>query len=328
MLLGAALATAVACGSGPEPAGTTTSASSAVTTTSTSSTAVPSSMLPSSTAVGTSAAPSTTAAQSTVPSTAPATAPGTTAPGTTAPSVTTTVPTRPTTVLVHFLRDELLHVAARRVPAATPEAALQALLDGPTAAERAAGDVTVIPAGTRLLGVDLDGREAVVDLSGEFAEGGGSLSLVARVMQVVFTVTQFPGVEVVRFRLDGDPVVDLGGEGLFVDGLTRDRYDWVVPLVLLERPAPGAFVGRTIRVVAWASAAGTTLRVEVLDASGTRLVDRAIPAPAAPGEWGAVETVLPALPAGVGGRLTVRVSDPLADPSDPRAQPAEVVVTV
>ncbi len=282
-----------------------------------------SAVLPSSTAVGTSAAPATTTAPTTVPATAP-----TTAPGTSAPSVTTTVPTRPTTVLVHFLRDELLHVAARRVPAATPDAALRALLDGPTAAERAAGHVTVIPAGTRLLSVALDGREAVVDLSGEFAEGGGSLSLVARVMQVVFTVTQFPGVEVVRFRLDGDPVVDLGGEGLFVDGITRDRYDWVVPFVLLERPAPGAFVDRTIRVVAWASAAGTTLRVEVLDASGARLIDRALPAPAAPGEWGAVDTVLPALPAGVGGRLTVRVSDPLADPSDPRSQPAEVVVTV
>jgi hypothetical protein len=231
-------------------------------------------------------------------------------------------------VLVYHLRDELLQVAARRVPAATPAAALRALLDGPTPAERAAGDVTAIPRGTRLLGVDLDGREAVIDLTGEFAEGGGSLSLVARVMQVVFTVTQFPGVEVVRFRLDGAPVVDLGGEGLFVDGLTRDRYEWIVPLVLLERPAPGAFADRSIRVVAWASSAGTTLRVEVLDASGARLIDRALPAPAAPGEWGVVDTLLPALPSGVGGRLTVRMSDPLADPADPRSRPAEVVVTV
>lgn len=314
VLVAGSLALVVGCGDGASPSGSSsagpTTAPTPSTTVAPASTAAPPSVLPTSTTQ----APGTSG-------------PVTTVPATTVPATTSSVPTPASTVLVYFLRDELLHVAARRVVAATPETALRALLDGPSAAERAAGDVTVIPAGTRVLGVDLDGREAVVDLTAEFAEGGGSLSLVARVTQVVFTVTQFPGVEVVRFRLDGEPVVDLGGEGLFVDGLTRDRYDWVVPRVLLERPAPGAFVDRTIRLVAWASAAGAELRVEVLDASGARLLDRTLPAPAAPGEWGAVDTLLPELPVGAGGRLTVRVSDPLADPIDLRSRPAEVVVT-
>lgn len=233
-------------------------------------------------------------------------------------------------MLVYFLRDELLQVAARAVPGVSPEAALRALLDGPTSAERAAGVLTVIPAGTRLLGVDLDyvAHEAVVDLTGEFAEGGGSLSLVARVMQVVYTVTQFPGVDLVRFRLDGQPVVDLGGEGLYVDGLTRDRYDWVVPLILLERPAPGAAVGRSIRIVGQAITGGGPLRVEVLDAAGARVLDTSLAPPAPAGELGELDVVLPALGAGVDGQLTVRVSDPSADAADPRARPAEVVVTV
>lgn len=275
-----------------------------------------------------SSSPASTLAPTTAPTSTSTGAPTTTSPGTTSLSSTSTVPAGPTDVLVYFLRDELLHVAVREVPVASPDAALEALLDGPTPAERAAGDLTVVPAGTRLLDVDVAGNEAVVDLSGEFAEGGGSLSLVARVMQVVFTVTQFPGVEVVRFRLDGVPVVDLGGEGLYVDGLTRDQYDWVVPFVLLERPAPGAVVGRSIRVVARTSAVGAAVRVEVLDPSGVRLLDVSVPVPAPAGEWAVLDTVLGPLPADVGGRLTVRLSDPLADPGDPRSRPAEVVVTV
>jgi germination protein M len=292
-------------------------------TTSVLTTSVPvSSQPPGSTAPPTTVQPSTTAAVTTEPTT--------TSSASTSSTTSSTVPAGPPSVLVYFLRDELLQVAGRTVPAASPEAALRALLDGPTPAERAAGVLTVIPAGTRLLGVDLDyaAHEAVVDLSGEFAEGGGSLSLVARVMQVVYTVTQFPGVDLVRFRLDGQPVVDLGGEGLYVDGLTRDRYDWIVPVVLLERPAPGAEVGRSIRVVGQAFATGGPLRVEVLDATGARVLETSL-APSVPaGDLGEFDVVLPALGAGVDGQITVRISDPSADPADPRARPAEVVVTV
>lgn len=288
-------------------------------TTSVPTTSVPvSSQPPGSTVPPTTLPPSTTAAVTTEPTT------------TSSASTSSTVPAGPPGVLVYFLRDELLQVAARAVPTPSPEAALRALLDGPTSTERAAGVLTVIPAGTRLLGVDLDyvAHEAVVDLTGEFAEGGGSLSLVARVMQVVYTVTQFPGVDLVRFRLDGQPVVDLGGEGLYVDGLTRDRYDWIVPVVLLERPAPGAELGRSIRIVGQAFATGGPFRVEVLDATGARVLETSF-APSVPaGELGEFDVVLPALGAGVDGQLTVRISDPSADPADPRARPAEVVVTV
>lgn len=308
-LLGAALAVSTACGGDTQPSA---------------STARP----PSNETTAPSSSPTSTFAPTTTATTAPASTAAPTTTTSTLPATTSSIPAGPTDVLVYFLRDELLRAEVREVPVASPEVALEALLTGPTPAERAAGDLTIVPPGTRLLGVDVAGNEAVVDLSGEFAEGGGSLSLVARVMQVVFTVTQFPGVEVVRFRLDGEPVVDLGGEGLYVDGLTRDRYDWVVPFVLLERPASGAVVGRSIRLVAWTNAAGASLRAEVIDASGVRLLDLALPAPAAAGEWAVLDTVLASLPAGADGPLTLRLSDPLADPGDPRARPAEVAVTV
>jgi len=41
--------------------------------------------------------------------------------------------------------------------------------------------------------------------------------MLTRVAQVVYTVTQFPAVQRVAFRLDGKPVSAIGGEGVVVD---------------------------------------------------------------------------------------------------------------
>ncbi len=46
---------------------------------------------------------------------------------------------------------------------------------------------------------------ATVDLTSEFQYGAGALSMQTRLGQVVYTLTQFPTVQKVRFRLDGDP---------------------------------------------------------------------------------------------------------------------------
>ena len=64
-----------------------------------------------------------------------------------------------TTLRLYFLRGEKLGVAERRVPHTTmpATAAMKQLLAGPTADEQAAGLGTTIPAGTRLLGLSLEG---------------------------------------------------------------------------------------------------------------------------------------------------------------------------
>ena len=108
----------------------------------------------------------------------------------------------------------------RRTVSATPavaRAALSELLAGPAAAEAAAGLTTAIPAGTTLRSVAIAGGTATVDLSRDFESGGGSSSMLTRVAQVVYTVTQFPAVQRVAFRLDGKPVSAIGGEGVVVD---------------------------------------------------------------------------------------------------------------
>ena len=148
--------------------------------------------------------------------------PATSAPATTAPSTATAPAAIP--VDVFFIRDERVVPASRDVtPPAVARGAMEALLAGPTAADQADGLTSSIPAGTRLLGLRVTpAGVAEVDLSGEFASGGGSLSMLTRVAQVVYTLTSFPTVRSVRFLIDGRRVEAIGGEGVIVDHpLTR-----------------------------------------------------------------------------------------------------------
>jgi spore germination protein GerM len=113
----------------------------------------------------------------------------------------------------------------RTVPAGTADAevaaALRALLDGPSASERGEGLVSEVPRGTELRSVDIRGGVATVDLTGPFAGGGGSASVLARVWQVVYTATQSPAASAVQIMIDGRRVPALGGEGFMVDSPLR-----------------------------------------------------------------------------------------------------------
>lgn len=94
--------------------------------------------------------------------------------------------------------------------------AVRLLLAGPSEAEQRLGYTTEIPTGTRLRGVRIHGDVATVDLTRELEEGGGSSSMLARVYQIVYTVTEFPGVRAVQILLDGERRDALGGEGVWI----------------------------------------------------------------------------------------------------------------
>ena len=135
---------------------------------------------------------------------------------------TTVVPTTaaPATVdvKVYLLREERLVIAHREVPGpAVLRAALDELLAGPTDDEVAAGLFSIVPIGTELRDLNLVDGLATVDLSSQFESGGGSLSMMARIAQVVFTATQFDNVDRVLFWLDGEPIEFIGGEGIMLD---------------------------------------------------------------------------------------------------------------
>ena len=101
------------------------------------------------------------------------------------------------------------------------ETALRALLAGPSPDERRQGMTSEIPAGTALRSVRVDGTTLTVDLSSNFASGGGSTSMLARLSQIVYTATQFPQIPQVRLLLDGQRVQALGGEGVLIEDPLR-----------------------------------------------------------------------------------------------------------
>lgn len=143
-------------------------------------------------------------------------------------------------VRVYFLRGERLAITHADVEGpAVLRAALTALM-----ADEPVDLLTAIPARTRLLDVALRDGTATVDLSTEFGSGGGTLSMTARVAQVVFTATQFDNVERVLFWIDGSPIEFLGGEGLqMVEPWTRaDVARDFTGGVLIDTPLPGETV--------------------------------------------------------------------------------------
>jgi hypothetical protein len=135
--------------------------------------------------------------------------------------------------------------------------------------EQAAAVGSQIPAGTQLLGLNVDGGIATVDLTSEFESGGGSASMNMRIAQVVYTLTQFPTVKGVLFQLDGQRVDVLGGEGVIVDQpVTRKDYRSLLPAILVESPQIGETVGNPVTVSGSANVFEANVTVEIVDASG------------------------------------------------------------
>ncbi len=224
-------------------------------------------------------------------STGPTAPQATTAPhgGTSTPAVSTQ------SVTVFLLRGEHLVAVHRSVPVtsgAVATAAMTSLLAGPTAAERAAGMSTTVPAGTTLRGVSVANGTATVDLSKTYESGGGSMSVMARLAQVVYTMTQFPTVQRVVFRLDGTPVTVFSGEGVIIDHpATRSQFTDLLPPIFIDSPAVGETVTSPVRVHGLANVYEGQFRVDVVDGSGRVLASR--PAHATMGEYSEFTVVIP-----------------------------------
>jgi germination protein M len=166
----------------------------------------------------------------------------------------------------------------REIPStkAVATAAVTALLDGPNSRERNADPAisSVIPAGTELLDLTIKDGVATVDLSSEFQSGGGSSSVLGRLAQVVYTLTQFPTVKSVLFEVDGQPVKAFGGEGAVLDKPV-DRADYIdqLPVIFADRPAWGAGFGNPGRVAGNADVFEAQFNVTLIDGAGHKLFD-------------------------------------------------------
>ncbi|HYO44356.1 MAG TPA: GerMN domain-containing protein [Candidatus Limnocylindrales bacterium] len=245
-------------------------------------------------------APGTPGADPTIePSAAPTEAPSGSATTSASPSLTPTptpAPVGTTIVRAYFILgsftgNEGLVPVLREVPETrgVASAAMAALLAGPRGAELQASPAmsTAIPDGTTLRGVTVENGVATVDLSGDFATGGGTFSVMARLAQVVYTLTQFSTVDAVLFELDGVPVTTFSSEGLILDGPVgrADARD-MLPAIFLDRPAWGASAGNPARISGLANVFEATFRVQVLDAGRNVLADEQVMATCGTGCWG------------------------------------------
>lgn len=203
-----------------------------------------------------------------------------------------------TTFAVYFFRGDRLVPVERTVPrtVAVARAALQQLLAGPTPVESAgaAGLSSTVPTGSRLLDVAIADGTATVDLSGQFESGGGSASMFGRLAQVVYTVTQFPSVTGVTFRLDGQPVTTFSSEGIVLSGPSvRADYRDYLPAIFVDAPAWGTRLGSPARVAGLANVFEAQFSVEISTASGTVIASRNVMASCGTGCWGTFDVTIP-----------------------------------
>lgn len=227
--------------------------------------------------------PSATSPRSSIPTTEPETEP--------------TAQTGERNALVFFMSADHVAVSGRTIDVvldsgsnppdgdpATLEPLLQALLEGPSSDEVALGLSSAIPSGTTLNGVTVDAAVATVDLSPEFQASGDARSLLERMAQVVFTLTQFADIERVGFAIDGTPLEAPGG--------IRDDFTDVRPAIMVTTPLPGEPVTSPLTVQGESNTFEATFLIEVVDPSGQVVTEQLVSGGGGTGTWGTFSTTV------------------------------------
>jgi hypothetical protein len=164
---------------------------------------------------------------------------------------------------------------------AVAEAAMTALLAGPEGAELEASPAmyTDIPERTRLLGISIADKVATVNLSKGWKAAQANFRGGTATAQVVYTLTQFATVKLVRIEIEG---VSSGG------ALGRSDFQFLgfLPAIFVDRPAWGAAAGNPVDMRGIANVFEAQFRVQVLDGDGDILADEPVTASCGTGCWG------------------------------------------
>jgi germination protein M len=116
----------------------------------------------------------------------------------------------------------------------TPADAMRALFEGPNTEELQAMLRSAIPPGTRLLSVNLDDGELIVNASSDLQQLTGE-ALIDGVAQIVLTASEITGVSSVGIAIDGVPQQWPASSGE-LQSAPLTRYDFP-GLVLSSQPA-------------------------------------------------------------------------------------------
>ena len=232
-------------------------------------------------------------------------------------STTTSVISQQTPVGVYFIKNEFMAVVGRLVETPDIDAALHSLLLGPTAVEIQDGVTSFIPVGTRLLNVDIADSTAFIDLSHEFATGGGSLSMMGRIAEVVYTATAFAEIDRVTIRIDGVLVEQIGGEGIDVSEITRTDLIDFSPLILVDSPVPHEVVSRDIHMTGMSNTYEAGINYQVISPDGTVIYEGYTMATSGTGTWGTFDHIIETLPESVVGDVVLKVFEYSPKDSEP-----------
>jgi len=176
------------------------------------------------------------------------------------------------------LGGEGLYVVSRDIPStpAIGAATLRAWLQGPTSEEVAAGVHGIVPQGTELLGLDIEDGTAVVDLNSEFERTGMGTSGESLLLEeLAWTITQFPTVDRVLLKIDGEFKDHYMQHGFIIDvahPLERNRRDPLAP-ILVKEPRFGDRFGSGDVVRGTANVFEANVSIRLLDAGDNVLFE-------------------------------------------------------
>lgn len=150
-------------------------------------------------------------------------------PSTTQPPTTTPIETVP--VSVFMIRGDRLAPVLRSVPAPpTLGSILAALIQGPTDEEAAEGLSSSVTPQSNVLGAQVQGSIATVEISGDVFESLGTQDQIRALAQIVYSATSVPEVASVQFRLNNANAGVPRGDGSTTTGpVRREDYGVLAP---------------------------------------------------------------------------------------------------
>ncbi len=103
---------------------------------------------------------------------------------------------------------------------------INTLISGPASDELNKGSLTLIPEGSRLLSARVEGGTAYLNFNEDFRFNPlGREGYMAQLKQIVFTSTEFPGINDVQIMIEGVIREYLGGEGFYIGApLSRESF--------------------------------------------------------------------------------------------------------
>jgi len=93
---------------------------------------------------------------------------------------------------------------------------IESLLRGPNKKEKAKGVYSEVPAGTRLISMEETPSKIVINLSGDFDQGGGTDGLYKRLYQLIKTANKNTTLDV-YLNINGKQADVVGGEGIMLN---------------------------------------------------------------------------------------------------------------